>query len=484
MHGQRATTIHLNGLFDYEAVRGINSLLSFSPSYIFYSLSSSLRPSRFIEMSFSLGKVIAVRFKRFTKNRRDASIPAGISGAFPSPLLASDSSPAHTISARRESGLQVSTPGASDAVQLSLSVLQPIAGLIPLAGGPMQAAINGLLATLQAIDVRDYLTARTFLDFDGHHRGILRIRQPLLAWKCDYPDYANICAMRQLRGIISNNAREMTWSGIRLIDACLDLSDIESHIRVLEATSEQLTRLSKRFLVYQSVTQAITGCSSDLDQYLQEYSLSAQMQIQNVVVETRDILVQQFRGPTTMQPGTFTPGCFTLVDATGRERHISVDFGTSYEQLNKLLEALFLRDTKETRIQRQYMEQGLYNLCIDMGTQVTTLESQHGRWPRIEAGMKIVMRVIFEVEIPSSSAPYRCHSCGASNYSLQSLAIKNKLQEWTVCCRECKRRYQISIVERSHEPRMKATNRALNHSTSTEMPLITNFDVQEFVRAL
>ncbi|OJA12103.1 hypothetical protein AZE42_03431 [Rhizopogon vesiculosus] len=256
-------------------------------------------------MPFSFGKVIAVRLKRFTKNRHDDSIPAGISGAFPSPALASDSSPAHAISARRESGLQVSTSGASDAVQLSLSVLQAMAGPIPLAGGPIQAAINGLLAALQAINRHNQNKAA----IASLKMRLYRLCQHL----CNAPTARD--HLEQLRR--------------------------DALISVLEATSEQLTRLSKRFLVYQSVTQVITGCSSDLDQYLQEYSLSAQTHIQNVVVETRDILVQQFRGPTAMQPGTFTPGCFILVDATGRERHIPVDFGTSYEQLKKLLDTWF-----------------------------------------------------------------------------------------------------------------------------------------------
>ncbi|OJA12107.1 hypothetical protein AZE42_03435 [Rhizopogon vesiculosus] len=240
------------------------------------------------------------------QNRGDDSIPAGISGAFPSLALSSDSSLAHAISARRELGLRVSTQGASDAVQLSLSVLQAISGPIPLAGGPMQAAINGLLATLQVINRHTQNKA-----------AIASLKMRL------YRLFQHLCNAPTARDHLEQLRRDAL-------------------ISVLEATSEQLTRLSKRFLVYQSVTQAITGCSSDLDQYLQEHSLSAQTHIQNVVVETRDILVQQFRGPTAMQPGTFTPGCFILVDATGRERPIPVDFGTSYEQLKKLLDTWFI----------------------------------------------------------------------------------------------------------------------------------------------
>ncbi|OJA13351.1 hypothetical protein AZE42_04513 [Rhizopogon vesiculosus] len=416
----------------------------------FYCLWHSLRPYRLIEMPFSLGKVIPIRLRRSTKNGgvpsnsavnyhdSDNSIPAGIPSALPSPVLASDSSPGHAVSARRESGLQVSTRGASDAVQLSLSVLQAIAGPIPLAGGPMQAAIKGLLATLQAIDTH----AQNKMAITSLKTRLYRLYRHL----CNAPTAQD--PLEQLRR--------------------------DDLISVLQVTSNQLTKLHKRFLGYQSVTQAIAGCSGELDQYLQEYSLSVQM-------EMRDILVQQFRGPTAMQPETFTSGYFTLVDATGRERHISVDFGTSYQQLNKLLEVLFVSDTMEAHIQRQYMGQGLYDLCIDKETQVTTLTSQHEQWPRIEAGMKIVMRVIVEVPLPSPSARFQCHSCGASNYSMKGMG-----KGWTVYCRECKRRYQISIGRRKSNAQQRTIGHrqaAVNiNAISTVMQLINNFHVREIVR--
>jgi hypothetical protein len=107
-------------------------------------------PLKFID---DLGKVIAVRF---TKNSGaithggDGSVSAGLLITLPSPVFPSDSSLV-------QSGPQISDIGAFGVVQLSLSVLQAVAGPIPLAGGLMQTAINGLLATLQAIDVRIYL---------------------------------------------------------------------------------------------------------------------------------------------------------------------------------------------------------------------------------------------------------------------------------------------------------------------------------------
>ncbi|OAX33252.1 hypothetical protein K503DRAFT_537162 [Rhizopogon vinicolor AM-OR11-026] len=60
----------------------------------------------------------------------------------------------------------------------------------------------------------------------------------------------------------------------------------------------------------------------------------------------------------------------------------------------------------------------------------------------------------------------------------------NMRQGWTVCCRECKGRYQISIFMEGNLYRrktIKATNIDFNDSTGTAMPLITNFDVQEII---
>jgi hypothetical protein len=48
--------------------------------------------------------------------------------------------------------------------QTILPVVQVVAGAIPFAGPPIQAAISGLLSILQSIDVRAYFITRMFLD--------------------------------------------------------------------------------------------------------------------------------------------------------------------------------------------------------------------------------------------------------------------------------------------------------------------------------
>jgi hypothetical protein len=139
-----------------------------------------------------LSKVLAVRLKRPTKNRRTQcsstithhySIPEDIRAPseFPvlSPTLHLNSSPlVHPGSLARDPGLEVSfnissatsylgdssARKASDMAQTFLPLVQGVAGAIPLAGPPIQAAISGLLSILQVIDVRTYFITRMFLD--------------------------------------------------------------------------------------------------------------------------------------------------------------------------------------------------------------------------------------------------------------------------------------------------------------------------------
>ncbi|KAG2144515.1 hypothetical protein DEU56DRAFT_789986 [Suillus clintonianus] len=225
---------------------------------------------------------------------------------------------------------------------------------------------------------------------------------------------------------------------------------------MLQETSAKLTKLHNRRPEYISVTQAITGCSSEIDRYLIDCLWSSQMQNHRDMHEISVILQQQQDhqkllmtmqsliihgqssvGPTATQSiGAVELGCVTLVDATGHEHPISVNFCTSFQQLHEMFQVLFKRDSIEARIQRQYMEEGQHDLCIDDDKQVTRL-TRH-EWPNIEAGTKIVMRVIIEQSTPSSAQiDYRCQFCSAVNRA--SLGSKCSID-----CRVCKRRFQIS----------------------------------------
>ncbi|KAG2365400.1 hypothetical protein BDR07DRAFT_670402 [Suillus spraguei] len=186
---------------------------------------------------------------------------------------------------------------------------------------------------------------------------------------------------------------------------------------------------------------------------------------------------QSFTAPTSSHSAGTIAGCVTLVDATGHHHPISVNWCTSYQQLNNMLRLLFERDGIEAQVQRRYIEQGKYDLCIDQGTQVTLLTND--KWSSIEPGTTIVMRVAIEQKTDSGSdVDYRCHFCGTVN-RLGVESVKYWAKSQTVCstdCRECKRRFQIT---RRVTTSLGSSNSNSDHKTEAEALLIRNFHIQQ-----
>lgn len=166
-----------------------------------------------------------------------------------------------------------------------------------------------------------------------------------------------------------------------------------------------------------------------------------------ITMQSLMIRAQPSMGPTAPQlTGIVTlVGCVTLVDATGHNHAILLNFCTSFQQLNKMLQVLFECDSIEAHIQRRYVEEGQYDLCIDEGTQVAPLTSHE--WSSMPADTKIVMKIIIQQETTSfSDVDYQCHFCGAVNH-LGVGSVVYSLQRQAGCsidCRICKRRFQIS----------------------------------------
>ncbi|KAG2057351.1 hypothetical protein BDR06DRAFT_199240 [Suillus hirtellus] len=264
---------------------------------------------------------------------------------------------------------------------------------------------------------------------------------------------------------------------------------------MLQDTSVRVTTLRGRCLASTNVTQDIAGCFVEIDRYLAEYLWSSQMQSRREVHEMFVILQreqedrQKFlmtieslvaRAQSSVGP-TATRGCVTLIDATGHQYPIPVDFCTSFEQFNDMLKVLFKRNSIEAQIQRQYMESGQYDLCIDEGMQVIRLTNDE--WSRLEVGTKVVMRVIIQQWTTSSSGvSYRC-SCGTVNplgvgsivYSLEQHAGSS------IDCRNCGRRFQISRVS-SREKRCtsaRSSNIDFDCTSDAGTDLIRNFHVQQ-----
>jgi hypothetical protein len=96
-----------------------------------------------------------------------------------------------------------------------------------------------------------------------------------------------------------------------------------------------------------------------------------------------------------------------------------------------MLRVLFERDAIEAQIQKWYIEEGEYDLCIDEGMQVTPLTSR--KWSSIEAGTKIVMRATIKQKTTLlTEVDYKCSFCGAVN-RLGVRSVKYQSRGGTVC---------------------------------------------------
>lgn len=169
-------------------------------------------------------------------------------------------------------------------------------------------------------------------------------------------------------------------------------------------------------------------------------------------------------------------GCVTLIDATGHQHPISVNFCTSFEQFNEMLKVLLKCNSVEARVQRRYMESGQYDLCIDEGTQVTQLTSKE--WPRLEPGTKVVMNVIIEQQSSFFDISYKC-LCGAVNtLSVDSIIRPLERQAGSSNdCQKCGRRFQISREKRSTD--IRSPDIDSDHTTDAETDLIRNVHIKQ-----
>jgi hypothetical protein len=257
---------------------------------------------------------------------------------------------------------------------------------------------------------------------------------------------------------------------------------------MLQDISAHVTQLYNRGLGYTPITQAIAGCSNEIDRYLADYSFSSQMQSQHVIYEMQKILERQEEFlRSVFLPGQFSVGPMVklgfvkLVDATDHLHAIPMDVCDSFERFNEQLQLLFKCNSDEARIQRQYMEEGRFDLCIDDDKQVTRLTSHE--WPSITAGTTIVMRVIFERRTSSSRDDYHCHFCGAVN-NIDIGAILHSLLHQAGCsinCRKCKRQFEISLGNFTAKRSTQSSINDYISRTEAEMHMIRNFRIQQIL---
>ncbi|KAG2035110.1 hypothetical protein BDR03DRAFT_542880 [Suillus americanus] len=151
----------------------------------------------------------------------------------------------------------------------------------------------------------------------------------------------------------------------------------------------------------------------------------------------------------------------------GRQSHehpVPVNFYTSFQQLNKMLQVLFERDSIAAR--NNVIEEGQYDLSIDNGTRLTSPTSHE--WPSIEAGTKTVMKVIIEQQV-TSGVDHQCHFCGAVTRLgvetiMHLLQLFQRQAGCSIDCQICKRRFQISHVPVSVERSPRRVPRGSLHS--------------------
>ncbi|KAI6041214.1 hypothetical protein EDC04DRAFT_2669714 [Pisolithus marmoratus] len=136
--------------------------------------------------------------------------------------------------------------------------------------------------------------------------------------------------------------------------------------------------------------------------------------------------------------------CVIVIDAVGHEHKVSLEYCTALQQLKNMVAVLLTPERTGTSVQRRYFESGKFDLCIDDGKRVVQLSSGFKEWPNIEAGTRIVMRVVFE-RARILSATYTCHLCGARNTLLPSIGFKEWVTDGSVDCHACKGRFQISV---------------------------------------
>ena len=114
-----------------------------------------------------------------------------------------------------------------------------------------------------------------------------------------------------------------------------------------------------------------------------------------------------------------------------------------------MLPVLIPPERSEASVQRRYITSGKFEFCIDDGLRITLLTSDSNLWHTIEAGTRIVMRVVFERQA-FFFATYECHLCGAQN---ELLSLRNSSGwltdgslDWLVLCFGCS---DLSHMEKS-----------------------------------
>ncbi|KIM38911.1 hypothetical protein M413DRAFT_12525 [Hebeloma cylindrosporum] len=176
--------------------------------------------------------------------------------------------------------------------------------------------------------------------------------------------------------------------------------------RQLQTTLIKLRSIQgERRIRYSIVAQTISECSLDIDHYLQRYTA---------------LEVMDMRGKMDMYISSTSPmrskiTGVVLIDATGKKYEVSMDSSRSYEMFKKTMALFFDGDRMEARIQRRYMEEGRYDLCIERGNRIIPIAGEED-WTAIEPGMQLTMRAIIS-KYRYDPRRHECPRCKTWNFS-------------------------------------------------------------------
>jgi len=138
-----------------------------------------------------------------------------------------------------------------------------------------------------------------------------------------------------------------------------------------------------------------------------------------------------------------------LMDAIGKRYEMPIELAGSYEVcipdnirdanlplfhlhddeqiFENAIRLLFKNDTLEARVQRRYMEEGMYDLAIDGRDKVIAIKGQQD-WPEVQPGTTITMRVILLQSQITNVRRYQCPRCRKWYYASEN----SSLIDWSV----------------------------------------------------
>ncbi|EDR01728.1 uncharacterized protein LACBIDRAFT_332960 [Laccaria bicolor S238N-H82] len=239
---------------------------------------------------------------------------------------------------------------------------------------------------------------------------------------------------------------------------------------------------AKNTFRYASVAQRINECCRDIDHYLMRYNTLGIMRVENAAQRIEANLEMFLPLASTLQLRRSAITGIVLIDATGKRYEVSMDCAKSYELFTKTIAHFFDGDKMEARIQRRYIEQDRYDLCIDHGNQIVPINGQPD-WPKVESGMQLVMRAILVQEKKNQTRRYQCPRCKTWNILDDGGGELDR--DLLIECRGCDGRFQISKADRKYTSAWEWGSRNTREdengiSHDTEMGVLVNFHLKEY----